>query len=673
MEKTDLTLKRMAPERRQAIRVLQNKYSEIMQDNDMLSQHIGQLDSLDLTIISKRFFSDTTSMPAKAKIITEQCPGENRHLVAICENILKHRFDMLGTGLLDYGATINWHKDIVANYAWPKDQEFVKMGADAFDIIIDRNNTAELKAPWDLSNMHWLPSLATAYYLNQDQRYIDRFIADTKHWLKENPPFYGVNWFCPMNIAMRAINLIVGLTALRPKLPLEFVQETLESLLLHGIVTMGYLEIETHAKRNNHYLTNLVGLYFLGQLFKDIELGGEWLTFAKKELELESAYHFYDDGVIFEDSSCYHRLSSEMLLYAAILAKDNNDDFSEDFLIRLRKSLQFTADILQPNNRIPQFGDNDNGRLIQFFGYSTAAVNDHRHLLALGGEFFDDNSLRAAGAGAEPEAIWTLGACQAAKEQPGKCPQFSSYDEAGYYIMRSPQTTMLIRNARINGYCGGGHAHCDQLSLTLNHQGVDILVDPGSYRYSSDFDARNAFRSVEYHNTIQINDSPMHFYDSETFAGLWWMRDFANAKTLQATFENNQFNFIGEISSYQKSDGCLVSRQITCDSTISAIRITDHVSTSADTPKESLAYSRYLFGPELQFLPIDSSGGHLIKNGKVIAKLFITPGASFKLKKLWFSPRYGERIPTLQLEISWSPLEQATLISTITLNQASLR
>jgi hypothetical protein len=52
--------------------------------------------------------------------------------------------------------------------------------------VVDKTVSAEIKAPWDLSNMHWIPSLVAAYYFSGDKKYIDIFVADTKDWIKEN-------------------------------------------------------------------------------------------------------------------------------------------------------------------------------------------------------------------------------------------------------------------------------------------------------------------------------------------------------------------------------------------------------------------------------------------------------------------------------------------------------
>jgi hypothetical protein len=47
-----------------------------------------------------------------------------------------------------------------------------------------------------------------------------------------------------------------------------------------------------------------------------------------------------------------------------------------------------------------------------------------------------------------------------------------------------------------------GHFHDDELSITLAYKNIPILVDPGSYVYTSNKQWRNLFRSYESHNTF---------------------------------------------------------------------------------------------------------------------------------------------------------------------------
>ncbi|OGV38280.1 MAG: hypothetical protein A2X48_07055 [Lentisphaerae bacterium GWF2_49_21] len=642
----------MEIKRRSRIDELSGKYRKMDSEGDDLDL---KLKDLDTDKISARFFSSHGKMVLKAAIVAKNFPEEAIALKSTGEDILDHRFNLLGYGPACFGFPIRWHCDYRSSKEWPGDVNYLALGHKMFDVIVDKKAGLEVKVPWDLSNMMWLPTLACSYHLTGDRKYAEAFKNDMSDWIVKNPYPLGVNWICPMNISIRAMNMIVAMTSLYPALEKDFQMEAIESLFQHGIAIMAYPELGNNDKRNNHYLTDLTGLYFLGQFFKDTEEGAEWLDFSTKELEQESGYQFYPDGVNFEDSTSYHRLSSEMLLLCAILARDNGAGFSKGFLDRLHRSLTFSSDILQTNGRIPMFGDNDNGRMLQFHGFSRTASADHRHILAAGGEFFNDDSLRFPGRNAATEAVWLLGSFKSPSIPAGKTgPLLKKYPDSGYYIIDDGERKIVIRNARINPSCGGGHTHCDQFSFTLSSGKQEILVDPGTYLYSSNFEERNLFRSVEYHNTVQIGSEPMHEYDRDTFGGLWWMKDLADAETARFERKSESTFFDGKIHSYEKSRGYTIRRKLKYVDGIlsladSAIPIT------RNKPGKCPAFSRFLLAPGL--MPsVGKSGVVSIRKGskKICSIEILSESFSVRIKDLWVAPGYGTKVPSKQIEIEWT-------------------
>jgi uncharacterized heparinase superfamily protein len=295
------------------------------------------------------------------------------------------------------------------------------------------------------------------------------------------------------------------------------------------------------------------------------------------------------------------------------------------------------------------------------------AGTDHRHLLALGGAFFADDHLRRAGAGARGDALWLLGNGSELAPLAHSKVESSSYPASGFHICRDHTSTLVVHNGRISLLSGGGHAHCDQLSFTLHQGQRQIFVDPGSYRYSSDFAARNAFRSVAYHNTVQLDDLPMHDYDTETFEGLWWMIDGAAAQTTQAGLTGDTWTFLGSHTGYAAAQA-RVERSLRWRPAVGDLELTDRIDPLQNgTPLSPtlVARSRLLLGPGIEVRSDDRYRLTLLADGQPIGTLTAT--AAPLLRHLWFSPGYGSRMPALQVEFAWKPALQASLTIQVSL------
>src|SRR5262249_50401356 len=90
-------------------------------------------------------------------------------------------------------------------------------------------------------------------------------------------------------------------------------------MIAHGRHIVGNLEWYPHL-RSNHYLSNIAGLLFVAAYLPENDETDGWLALAANELGKEVFAQFHKDGSNFEASTCYHRLSGEMVTYAVALA-----------------------------------------------------------------------------------------------------------------------------------------------------------------------------------------------------------------------------------------------------------------------------------------------------------------------------------------------------------------
>ena len=419
---------------------------------------------------------------------------------------------------------IDWHIDFKSGYRWNRETWYknIKYGQPGVDI----------KIPWELSRSHHILRLGQAYRLTGDEKYTREFIYQLIDWNVNNPPESGVNWLCTMETAIRACNWIMGFQYFRGsklinnKIAFEFSK----SILMAGIHISNNLEERFSKVKTNHYLSDLVGLLYIGIFFKNSKLGKKWISFAVKELKKQMNIQVYPDGCDYEASTCYHRLVLEMFFYSTLMAVRNSKDFKDDdyteagkkifgkeYVEKLYKMFEVIKFILKPDGTMPQIGDNDNGRL-HIFG--TGKVLDMRYLLNIASIFFKDPKFKIEEFGSGSDALWIFG-------EKGKTVwnglQGSSletinsmaFSDPGWFVMRD-KTDYMILSCGPNGQSGnGGHTHNDKLSFELFIDGRTIIKDPGTFTYTADTEQRNKFRSTSFHNTLVIDNSEQNRFVEE--------------------------------------------------------------------------------------------------------------------------------------------------------------
>ena len=112
------------------------------------------------------------------------------------------------------------------------------------------------------------------------------------------------------------------------------------------------------------------------------------------------------DGVHYESSLSYHRLVTELFLSSAVLCRQHGIELPGAFHTRLERMCDFVQGYTKPNGLAPQIGDGDNGRLHILTGYGRVDVRDHRHLLAVGGLFYDRADWLAVAGPSWVEGLW---------------------------------------------------------------------------------------------------------------------------------------------------------------------------------------------------------------------------------------------------------------------------
>jgi len=592
-----------------------------------------------------------------AACLKRNAPEAVSSTLEAAERICEHIFDLLGSGPVKLGPNIDWHCDFKSGYRWDP-QLFCA------DVPHGHLPGVDVKVPWELSRFQHLPVLAQAYLLAKDERYPREIVAQIRDWLKQNPPGYGVNWASPMEVAIRAVNWLwaIGLVADSSEISEEFLINFLAGLLSHGRYLMANLEIRTDGITTNHFLANVVGLLYLSLCLPEFSDAAKWRAFAVHALVEEMQRQVLPDGVHYESSTSYHRLVTEMFLSVAVLCRNHKIDFPSAFWNRLAMMVGFVQAYTKPNGLAPQIGDEDDGRLHVLSRYGTADPRDHRHILAVGALLFERDDWWAASGSSWHETLW-YGASRNPRwshpsRTPVQDPSSAAFPNAGLYIMRSGDKYVLFNCGPVGTQGIGTHKHNDLLAIEVHLGGEDIIVDPGSFLYSSDPQVYDSFRSTAAHSTVMVDGEEQNRFLRKK---LFVLHPDASTKVLAWNTDNGRDSIVAEHNGYTRSDDPVVHRRsLTFERSTGQIQIIDDF-TQPDGQSEvhELTWT-FTFSPRCVVQP--TMDGWTIRAGRLRLQLTapVRDGEDERLPVTpeisdgRVSPRYGVQESAASLRWSWT-------------------
>jgi uncharacterized heparinase superfamily protein len=518
-------------------------------------------------------------------------------LVRRANDVLSHRFDLLGSGPVELGQRIDWQRDFKSGRSWPL--------AHVTRVPITYPDSSDIKVPWELSRFQHLPLLAAAHRVTGDERFLDELGAQLVDWIARNPVEVGANWACTMDVAIRAANWVAALVLCREHAAARpWLDRALASLLLHGRFIRSHLEWSE--VRGNHYLSDVVGLLPVAALFSGGGEGRGWVDWAADELAGEMEHQVRPDGCDHEASIPYHRLVTELF----VCGTQAVDALAPGRLLeshheRLDRMLDFVRDYTRPDGLAPQIGDADDGRFLPLGDYGRAEHRSHLHLF------------KQASRATEPAS------------------GHAAYPDGGYYVMRAGDLYLIVRCGD-TGLAGiGGHAHNDQLSFELCGGGTPLVVDPGAYLYTADPRSRNLFRSTAYHATLRIGGAEQNELRQDY---LFTLPDRTRAEVLGWEPRPGGAVFEGRHDGFSVLEPPAVhTRRIELDGAARTLAIRDAV--TSDGPHD-LEWS-FPLAPAAR-AEASGSGARLQSEG--VRLDIVGEGLHFNVEEGWNSPSFGVRL-----------------------------
>lgn len=396
-------------------------------------------------------------------------------------------FEMLGSEKQSY-VSIPWHCD----FRLHNHQKNMNHSATCYfdpssyykDIYItagqSQEQTKDIKMPWELSRLQHLLVLAQAYRLSGELSLRETFVNQWHDWFFNNPFLKGAAWVCPMDVGIRAVNLVLCAELLKgdSSITEEFWQQYSCCLYDH----LFYLEHNWEyydSRTSNHYLSDLIGYLYLCSYFITLPGIEQKFQWCSQELLREFEKQVFDEGTDYEGSTCYHRLVTEIFYHWYLVCLEHDNALAVSVYTKLQKMFEFLAWCMPNESTLLQIGDNDSGKI------TYAAIS------------------------------WSL--IESMKEASNTRAHKKIYADFGLVLYKDNQWHGSLRSYSYHTVQPSGHFHNDANSITLYYDGQPLIVDPGSYIYTPSAYWRNAFRSVAAHSTFYKCDEEPIPFDEKLF------------------------------------------------------------------------------------------------------------------------------------------------------------
>jgi hypothetical protein len=415
------------------------------------------------------FFSDRGPLP-------EVQQSAQKPVIEEADGILRGSFRLYGGEPVSLGFPPDW------------------LQAEDGRLVSDRHWSAystvgevDLRTLWELSRYRWAYKLAQAFVLSGRERYAVGFFDLLQSWQAANPPNVGPNWISGQEIALRVIALTFAFHAFEPWLG-ENPQQSDELAAMIAVhadrlpLTLRY----ARAQRNNHLVTEAVGLFTTGLMFPSLKEAEKWKALGRKWLVRALADQIFEDGGYIQHSTNYLRIALAAATWAAQLGALNGEPLPNDTMRDLAAMTNALAALIdESSGQVPNFGHNDGSDILPL---ASTPRNDYRPTLQAAALVFLDRPALVAGPWDET-AGWlglleTRGTAEsgASHLKPQSDLREVEFPQAGLYMLRGQNTWAMMRCARFRSR----PSHSDQLNVDLWWDGHNIAKDRGTYRYTDD-------------------------------------------------------------------------------------------------------------------------------------------------------------------------------------------
>jgi len=417
-------------------------------------------------------------------------------------------------------------------------------------------------------------------------------------WIGRNPYLMGPHYISPMECGLRVPVFVYGLIT-QNDWSEEDCGQVLRAIYEHGCWVSKRLSL--YASLGNHTVCECLGLVFSGAVYRNTAQGKRWFERGFSLLDQELRHQVLDDGGPAEQSMGYHRFVLDLYWLATDFLEKNHLAACNDWTQRLKDGEAFLSHFTNRKGRSVSIGDSDDGWAV------APGVNPKRY---------------------EPESTSSK--------------SVQTFEQSGYTVIEGNEGVRLTFD---HGPLGMpplyNHGHADALSITLQQQGKEILVDPGTFRYNGDPESRRYFKGTGAHNTVRIDDQDQAVQET----GFIWSHPFSAALKKRED-RSDGFSFEAYHDGYERLPG-----RVRHSRTVIFFDDRHFVVKDSFRGKGHHKYELHFhLHPDSK---IDSSGGWLkIERGGAVIFMKRIDGGDFEQSRGvenpligWYAPRYGVKVP----------------------------
>ena len=475
-----------------------------------------------------------------------------------------------------------WRLDPVTGKLWPG------AGHYCFDIAYrHQQSLGDVKYVWELNRLQFLQPLAAYFCLTGDRAALAAVEGCLESWYEANPPFRGLGWACGIEVALRAISLLVVSSLCAQELsPASIVR--MRALLAASLVWLNRYP-SRFSSANNHLIAEAAAQYLICLAMPDLPSATAHRAKARYTLEEEATRQFHADGVPAEQSPSYGAFSAELLFLC-----HNCGRLDGKVAQRLQAFAQFIFWLADEQQRVPAIGDNDEGRVLAFKPYPAYPYHVASSILA-----------------------------------PTSQHGMRVFRDGGYSTVRDGRWHVVFDHGPLGYLSIAAHGHADALAVCINLDGQALFVDPGTYLYHAGGTQRDWLRGTPAHNTLSIAGE-----DQSRISGPFNWSHKAQAR-LDEVIEGDAWSITASHDGYENRHGVRHQRRVAAHG--DGLLIEDRL---LGAPQR--AQIVFQLAPRLSS-HVQGDRCHIMREGQPIAHLLFEAPGLLSCEESLVSPSFGVR------------------------------